>query len=238
MILSEDDIRKLIKDSILKEIGFKKKLKFSGSGGGSFQSGNSEETENVFVNVPEGDYIHPILKNLDGSTPRLGSAPQPNRTITFNDGTSKTANHSGYDIGMPVGYPVVSVAAGKVTRVVQNHSSAGKYIEIKHNQNIVNDNNRTLYMHLSKTLVKKGDTVNAGQLIGISGNTGRSTAPHLHFTIASGPRIPDYSYDKAEYDGFFSKCAQGTYSKNQANAVAAAEESEETENSETSSSTT
>lgn len=235
MILTEDDIRKLIKDSILKEIGFKKKLKLGG-GGRSFQSDYSEEDENVFVNVPEGDYIHPILKNLDGPTPSLGSIPKANRTITFNDGTTKTANHSGYDIGMPVGYPIVSVAAGKVTRVVQNHRSAGKYIEIKHNKNIVNDNNRTLYMHLSKTLVKKGDTVSAGQLIAKSGNTGRSTGPHLHFTIASGPRIPDYSYDKAEYDGFFSKCKQGTYSKDQAPAVADEEETEE-ENSETSAGT-
>jgi len=234
MLVSESLIRKIIKDAIIKEIGFKKRLKLGLSGGSASVSSVVSSEEDAFVNVPDGDFIHPVLKNLDGATPGLGSPPQANRTVNFPDGSSKTGDHKGYDVPMPIGYPIVRVAAGTVTQVVQNHRVAGNYIAVKHDSNIVNDNNTTLYMHLSKTLVNKGDKVTPGQLIGKSGNTGASTGPHLHFTIASSGRLSDYSFNKAEYEGFFAKCKQGTYSKSQQNAVAdsSPEESSEEESSE------
>ena len=69
---------------------------------------------------------------------------------------------------------------GKVTAVKPNNGAAGNMITVEYNRQ---DGTKfqTTYMHLSQIGVKKDDIVNAGQQIGISGNTGDSTGPHLHF---------------------------------------------------------
>lgn len=69
---------------------------------------------------------------------------------------------------------------GKVTKVDNQPDGAGKYIKVEYTRED-GAKMRTTYMHLSKIDVKEGDIVNAGQNLGISGNTGRSTGPHLHF---------------------------------------------------------
>lgn len=87
--------------------------------------------------------------------------------------------HSGIDIVNKTGTPVHSTANGLVTRVVTvDNSTLGKYIRIKHKFGY-----ETYYAHLSKTLVKKGQSVAKGQIIGLMGNTGRSTGSHLHYEI-------------------------------------------------------
>ncbi len=91
--------------------------------------------------------------------------------------TKRIAPHKGVDFGMPVGTPVYSTGDGVVTRV-KNHPYAGKYIEIKHDGRYL-----TRYMHLSRITVKRGQTIKRGERIALSGNTGRSTGPHLHYEI-------------------------------------------------------
>jgi len=91
--------------------------------------------------------------------------------------TRRVAPHNGTDFAMPIGTPVVSIGDGVVTRV-ENHPFAGKYIEIQHGSTY-----KTRYLHLNRQLVKRGDTVKRGQRIALSGNTGRSTGPHLHFEL-------------------------------------------------------
>lgn len=86
-------------------------------------------------------------------------------------------HHTGIDLAVPVGTPVRSVGAGTV---VFSGSSGdyGQAITIR-----MSDGKYTLFAHLSKRSVKKGDRVQAGTLLGKSGNTGRTTGPHLHFEV-------------------------------------------------------
>ena len=114
---------------------------------------------------------------------------------------------------MPIGYPIVSVASGKVVQAVTGSKSAGNYIVIKHDGPLVGDNNFTAYMHVSQILVKKGQKVKPGELIGKSGNTGRSTGPHLHFQIGNKLDTRKHSHNKAQYDAFFAMCKTATFSK-------------------------
>ncbi|MCK9235143.1 MAG: M23 family metallopeptidase [Weeksellaceae bacterium] len=85
--------------------------------------------------------------------------------------------HNGIDIKAN-NEPVKSILDGEVTADGWDINGGGLYIKIKHS-----DKYETLYMHLSQLLTKKGDYVKAGDIIGISGNTGNSTGPHLHFAV-------------------------------------------------------
>lgn len=84
--------------------------------------------------------------------------------------------HDGVDFDMPVGTDVFSVDDGKIVRAREN-DDYGTTITIQH------DWGKSYYGHLSELKVKEGNTVRRGELIGLSGNTGLSTDPHLHFGI-------------------------------------------------------
>ena len=88
-----------------------------------------------------------------------------------------SSDHKGIDIGASMGAQVIAAAAGKVTTVSYN-SARGYFIVVDHGSSYV-----TLYQHLSRQDVKVGDMVKAGQKIGAVGETGISTAPHLHFEV-------------------------------------------------------
>ncbi len=93
--------------------------------------------------------------------------------------TGKKAFHSGLDIGSPRGKEVRAPAAGRVA-VAAYDTRMGNFIRINHGYGI-----ETTYGHLLKTLVKYGQRVKRGDLIGLVGSTGRfSTGPHLHYQIA------------------------------------------------------
>jgi murein DD-endopeptidase MepM/ murein hydrolase activator NlpD len=83
--------------------------------------------------------------------------------------------HNGVDYSALTGTPVYAVAEGKVIKSTYSES-AGNYIAIKHK-----DSYSSYYLHLSKRSVGEGAYVKARQVIGLSGNTGTSTGPHLHF---------------------------------------------------------
>ena len=85
--------------------------------------------------------------------------------------------HAGIDISKPVGSTVKASAGGTVTRA-GNAGTYGILVEINHGNGWV-----TRYAHNSKVLVRAGDKVTKGQAIALSGNTGRSTGPHVHFEI-------------------------------------------------------
>lgn len=91
--------------------------------------------------------------------------------------TASTEFHGGLDIGAREGTPVHAPAAGTV--VVAGHlGEHGLGVVIDHGQDI-----RTNYAHLSRVSVKQGQAVPRGALIGFTGNTGRSTGPHLHYEV-------------------------------------------------------
>ena len=91
--------------------------------------------------------------------------------------TGRRAPHNGVDLAAPSGTPVMSTGDGIVKRI-GNHPYAGKYIVIDHSGAF-----STRYLHLSRILVKRGETVKRGERIALSGNTGRTTGPHLHFEL-------------------------------------------------------
>lgn len=98
-------------------------------------------------------------------------------------GGVKTQGLHGYnavDFGVKVGTPILASASGQViiSRSSGWNSGYGQYVVISHY-----NGTQTLYAHLSENLVSEGDTVFQGQIIGLSGNTGKSTGPHLHFEI-------------------------------------------------------
>lgn len=85
--------------------------------------------------------------------------------------------HKGMDIAVPVGTEVIAVADG-VVEVAGTSLSAGNWIRINHGNGI-----KTVYMHNSKLLVTVGQPVKQGDIIALSGNTGISGGPHLHFGV-------------------------------------------------------
>ena len=98
----------------------------------------------------------------------------------------KFRDHSGTDFKAPTGTHVYSGFDGRVTRRNWNIKANGYSLEIDH----PGANVKTRYLHLSRTLVKPGQTVKQGQKIAESGNTGRSFAPHLHYELLSRSAKP------------------------------------------------
>lgn len=101
----------------------------------------------------------------------------------------KTAGHSGTDYALPTGSPIYAPADGEVKVIHPDMFYSGKTILIDHGYGVFSS-----YSHLSEILVKQGDKVKQGHLIGKIGTTGRSTGPHLHFTLTwFGVRVdPEY----------------------------------------------
>lgn len=128
-----------------------------------------------------------IITQYFGTTPFSTQNPQ-----VYNG-----SGHNGIDFGVKVGTPILAAAAGTIlgtgnTDASCNGVSYGKWVLIKHNNGLA-----TLYAHLSVISVKAGDTITSRQKIGLSGNTGYSTGPHLHFTV--------YASDVVEITNYKSK---------------------------------
>jgi murein DD-endopeptidase MepM/ murein hydrolase activator NlpD len=105
------------------------------------------------------------------------------RGATSAGGTEEA--HAGIDIAVPVGQ-VVRAAGGGVVLNASPDPVNGLHVLLQHPDDL-----RTMYGHLSRLTVAVGDTVPAGGVLGLSGNTGRSTAPHLHFEVRRGDRPLD-----------------------------------------------
>ena len=96
--------------------------------------------------------------------------------------------HNGEDIGAPLGADVAATNDG-IVRITVDHFFSGKGVFIDHGLGFY-----TMYFHLSEVLVKDGDLVAAGQIIGKVGATGRATGPHLHWGVKlNGARVNPYS---------------------------------------------
>lgn len=93
--------------------------------------------------------------------------------------TGLMEHHNGIDLPLKEGSNIYAYDTGVIDKVSESvYSNAGKYISVLHDGEM-----KSLYMHLSKILVKTGQVVLKGELIGYSGSTGRTTGPHLHFEI-------------------------------------------------------
>ncbi len=128
----------------------------------------AENKEELLASIPA---IQPI-KNDDLTRMASGYGW---RTDPF---TKARKRHYGMDFTAPRGTPIYATGPGKITRADARASGFGKHIRIDHGFGYV-----SLYAHLSKYNVRRGQTVKRGDLIGFVGNTGRSEAPHLHYEI-------------------------------------------------------
>jgi len=103
----------------------------------------------------------------------------PRLTSAF--GTRWGKNHEGIDMAAPIGTPVFAAAAGEVIYAGDQVRGYGNMIVLNHGKDLV-----TVYAHNSLLLVHTGDRVAVGQEIARVGDTGRATAPHLHFEVRRG----------------------------------------------------
>lgn len=129
-----------------------------------------DEWNNVYAhkakNVPDSFRIN--LRNF--------CMPTVSRVVTSNFGSRWGRQHKGIDIKVYIGDTIRAAFSGKVRMVKYNPGGYGKYIVIRHPNGL-----ETIYGHLSKQLVSEDQEVRAGDVIGLGGNTGRSTGSHLHF---------------------------------------------------------
>lgn len=122
-----------------------------------------------------GSWLKPTIKGI--ITSFFGTREKPN--------AKASSNHKGIDIGgVGIGTPVLATAAGKVIQTtiqggyLSKKEGFGRYIQIDHGNGL-----SSWYGHLDSWVVKIGQSVSAGQLIGYTGNTGNSTGAHLHFGV-------------------------------------------------------
>jgi murein DD-endopeptidase MepM/ murein hydrolase activator NlpD len=92
--------------------------------------------------------------------------------------TGESDYHTGIDIGVPVGTPIIAAHSGVVTQAVWGASGYGRYITIEGENGI-----STRYAHCDTLLAAVGQEVEQGAVIATSGNTGNSTGPHLHYEV-------------------------------------------------------
>ena len=134
--------------------------------------------------VERGTKIPPTyIKPISGGrlTSRFGRRSRPTR--------GASTNHKGVDWATPTGTAVFASCGGTVAKAGWG-SGYGYVVYINHP-----DGRQTRYGHLSKVLVSPGQTVSQGQKIALSGNTGISTGPHLHFEILiNGSQVDPFAY--------------------------------------------
>ena len=104
--------------------------------------------------------------------------------------TGERRSHTGMDLAVPTGTPIRAALPGTVTVSTYNRGGYGYYIMIDHGDGL-----STLYGHCSQLLASVGRIVNAGDVVALSGSTGRSTGPHLHFEVrVNGQRTNPRGY--------------------------------------------
>ena len=102
--------------------------------------------------------------------------PTDNRVVTSNFGARWGRQHKGIDVKVYIGDTIRAAFSGNVRTLKYEAGGYGKYVVIRHGNGL-----ETIYGHMSKHLVAEDEIVEAGQPIGLGGNTGRSTGSHLHF---------------------------------------------------------
>lgn len=132
-------------------------------------------------NKKYGAYYDPEGREISKRLTEEGAPIRDYKEITSLPGDYRKGygGHSGTDFKADVGTPVYASFDGKVLRKNWNVRKNGYCLELDHPTEGI----KTLYLHLSETLVKPGAFVKKGQHIAFSGNTGRSFAPHLHYEI-------------------------------------------------------
>ena len=139
------------------------------------QSKSFDEIYNMAKNKSEMLSCIPAIMPVKGTDIYRISSHYGHRTDPF---YKVTKFHGGIDFSGPVGLGIYATGDGVVTKIESNKSGYGNNIVVDHGYGY-----KTRYAHLHSFSVKKGDKVKRGQEIGKMGNTGKSTAPHLHYEV-------------------------------------------------------
>ncbi|WP_367680185.1 murein DD-endopeptidase MepM [Candidatus Fukatsuia anoeciicola] len=143
---------------------------------------HSEDKDYYAIRANDGKFYDHLGYGLERSFMRFPTMKQFRISSGFNPRrlnpmTGRIAPHKGVDFAMPIGTPVLAVGDGYVL-VAKCSRVAGNYVVIRHGHKYI-----TRYMHLKKFLVEPRQKVKRGDRIALSGNTGRSTGPHLHYEL-------------------------------------------------------
>lgn len=118
------------------------------------------------------------LKLFDQNDSLVWHAPLNKMIVTSDFGLRRASWHYGVDLRARVGSPVYAAFKGIVRILGYERHGFGRFIVIRHSNGL-----ETVYAHLIRTHVELGEVVKAGQVIGNTGSSGRSTGPHLHFEV-------------------------------------------------------
>jgi murein DD-endopeptidase MepM/ murein hydrolase activator NlpD len=176
------------------------------------------DTQNIHIT---SKYINPSIHNQEriilerkslgeakdiwyNESPDLKFIIPANGIITGKFGTKRFYNgkkgsfHNGLDVAAERGSPIISPSKGKVI-LTGNYYYNGKFILLDHGKGL-----KSIFIHLDEILVEKGQIINKGDLIGKMGNTGKSTGPHLHWSLLLGKTYvdPEYFLDNQIIDYF------------------------------------
>ena len=144
------------------------------------------------ANVPsESGYLWPLPSSYNTLSSLYGNRIHPI--------TRRPNSHTGIDVPAPSGTHIYAAKSGVVTTSTYNRSY-GNYVVVSHS-----DGTSTLYAHMSSRKVSVGQKVAQGDVIGITGSTGHSTGPHLHFEVTEGGvLINPLSHGAAPKKGYLS----------------------------------
>ena len=173
--ISKLDARSRLIESVMNKIGIHVQVKENGkNSGGPYISPRQAYSQQLLTRTNQ--YIN-ILEKLPLGRPHAGNVTSRFgwRSDPF---LKKPALHGGIDLKGKIGDKVEATADGKVIYTGYDKGGYGYYIRISHDNNY-----ESIFGHLSKILVKKGDKVTRKQVIGLVGNSGRSTGPHLHYEL-------------------------------------------------------
>lgn len=175
--VSELEERSVLIETIMHNIGVQvpadKSSKSAQNSGGPFIEAAPGIQDNLLI---KADKYTRIIKRIPLGSP--GTGPITSRFGTRSDPfNGKSSTHEGIDFRGKTGDKIYATADGVVKRAMTN-GSYGKYVEIDHQNGYI-----TSFAHMHSFVVRKGDRVQRGQLIGLVGNTGRSTGPHLHYEV-------------------------------------------------------
>ena len=147
--------------------------------------------------------------------------PTTNTKITSKFGPRRRRMHNGLDVKVYIGDTIRAAFSGKVRMVKYERRGYGQYVVIRHDNGL-----ETVYGHLSKQLVKEDQYVEAGDVIGLGGNTGRSTGSHLHFETrflgqAINPALLfDFEKQDIVADSYLFKKGNNRYRRTNSSAIA------------------
>lgn len=167
------------------------------------------DTAVPYESLPEAPPVTAVVEDAGPVTREIAfQTPILNRVINSAFGLrrlpteARARMHKGVDIAAPMGTTVFSASEGVVARTGYDAQGYGNFIELRHPNGM-----STLYGHLKRVDVARGDRVGEHERIGLVGTTGRSTGPHLHFEVRRNDaqvdptRVLGRSFDVVVHDG-------------------------------------